>query len=415
MNSASDRTASVLVSCGEQQLGVVGPFTVAGRPRWHDVQPVAERLTAVLGVPTVVLRLLDVEGGADGQGGLVRYHAQALREPVTGALTRPATADESALLAPHPRRAEYATAAGVLAALAWAEQALAGLGRPAVGPVEQVKTWNLAGLFRLPTATGPVWLKTGRRFAVDEAEVIGLFAAVDPRFVPAVLAADPARRLLLLDHVPGADCWGPSAAVVEAAVPRLARVQAALAARRPGRPPGGLPDRSPRLLPAALEALLNGPTGAELTPDELTRAGRLLDRLPSLVDRLTACGLPETVLHGDFHPGNWRAAGPDSVVLVDFADSCYGHPALDGLRPKSFTSAERWGQAAEAWCAAWRTLAPGCDPVTALRLAEPLAHLAHAVRYQEFLDGIEPSEERYHAGDPAAELRAALAAAEQLR
>jgi hypothetical protein len=30
------------------------------------------------------------------------------------------------------------------------------------------------------------------------------------------------------------------------------------------------------------------------------------------------------------------------------------------------------------------------------------------VRYQEFLDGIEPSERIYHRGDPAAAIRAAL-------
>jgi hypothetical protein len=42
--------------------------------------------------------------------------------------------------------------------------------------------------------------------------------------------------------------------------------------------------------------------------------------------------------------------------------------------------------------------------------AEPLAHLAYAVRYQEFLDGIEPPERIYHQGDPAASIRAALKA-----
>lgn len=41
--------------------------------------------------------------------------------------------------------------------------------------------------------------------------------------------------------------------------------------------------------------------------------------------------------------------------------------------------------------------------------AEPLAHLAYAVRYQEFLDNIEPSERVYHLGDPAAVIRHALA------
>ncbi|MFF7632449.1 aminoglycoside phosphotransferase family protein [Kitasatospora sp. NPDC008050] len=403
---------SVLLSCGELELGAVGPFRL-DRPRWHDVEPVAARLTAVLGVPVVVLRLLDVEGGAGGRGGLVRYHAEALREPVRG-VERPVTPRESALLAlPHPRRAHYATAAGVRAALAWAEQALAVAGRPLLGPVEQVKTWNLAGLFRLPTATGPLWLKTGRTFSADEAAVIDLFDAAEPGFAPTVLAADPHRRLLLLDHVPGEDCWDPSAEVVAATVPRLARAQAALAARHLDGAPAGLPDRSPQRLAAALVPLLDGPAGAELTAEELLRARLMADRLPELVERLAACGLPNTVLHGDFHPGNWRSAG-QGTVLVDFADSHYGHPAIDGLRPKGFTSPERWAQAAGAWAASWRALVPGSDPVTALRLAEPLARLACAVRFQEFLDGIEPSEERYHAGDPAAELRAALDSFEAL-
>ncbi|MFJ9963331.1 hypothetical protein [Streptomyces avermitilis] len=34
------------------------------------------------------------------------------------------------------------------------------------------------------------------------------------------------------------------------------------------------------------------------------------------------------------------------------------------------------------------------------------------MRYQEFLDGIEPSERRYHEGDTAAETRKALRCAE---
>ena len=52
---------------------------------------------------------------------------------------------------------------------------------------------------------------------------------------------------------------------------------------------------------------------------------------------------------------------------------------------------------------------PDGVPARALRIAEPLAHLAYAVRYQEFLDNIEPSERVYHLGDPAAAVRHALA------
>ncbi|MDT3445085.1 MULTISPECIES: hypothetical protein [unclassified Pseudofrankia] len=51
---------------------------------------------------------------------------------------------------------------------------------------------------------------------------------------------------------------------------------------------------------------------------------------------------------------------------------------------------------------------PGSDPARALAVAAPLGQLSYAVRYQEFLDNIEPSERIYHAGDPAATVRAAL-------
>ncbi|MFD0566655.1 hypothetical protein ACFQ2M_35385 [Kitasatospora saccharophila] len=63
------------------------------------------------------------------------------------------------------------------------------------------------------------------------------------------------------------------------------------------------------------------------------------------------------------------------------------------------------------WVAAWRELAPDSRPEEALELAAPLVHVHFALRYQEFLDGIEPSEHPYHAGDPAAEVRRALGAA----
>ncbi|WP_405885050.1 hypothetical protein OG762_43835 [Streptomyces sp. NBC_01136] len=56
---------------------------------------------------------------------------------------------------------------------------------------------------------------------------------------------------------------------------------------------------------------------------------------------------------------------------------------------------------------------PGTE--RALVIAEPLAHLTYAVRYQEFLDGIEPSERPYHQGDPADAVRAAVRCARQER
>ncbi|MFB8055747.1 phosphotransferase family protein, partial [Kitasatospora purpeofusca] len=173
----------------------------------------------------------------------------------------------------------------------------------------------------------------------------------------------------------------------------------------------GLPDRTPGAVAAAAPGLLDRLAAtAELTGEELAAARALAARLPELAGELAACGLPETVVHGDFHPGNWRSDG-SGLVVIDFADTCFGHPVADGLRPRGFVDGERWAQVAEEWARAWRERVPGCSPERALELAGPLVHFGYALRYQEFLDHIEDSERPYHEGDPAAEVRQALAAA----
>lgn len=381
-----------------EYFGRLGPFEVAG-PYWQST----EEVLAAVGVPAVVLRLVDgrgVDGGA--YGGEVRYHVEALERPA-GREARPMDAGTAAALGPAERRATWATPDGLREALGWAAARLGG-----AGPAEQVRTWNLSGLFRFPCGA---WLKTTTpAFSAAEGAVIALLGGVDPTLVPRVIAADAAVGRLLLEGVPGEDCWGPSAETVAEVVPRLVAAQAALAAD--GRAASaGLRDRTPRALLAQAEALLDRlPQETDLTGEEQADVARLVVQLPALIEELEDCGLPLTLLHGDFHPGNWRAEPGRPAVVLDYADACLGHPALDGLRARDFLTPEAWSHHADIWTEAWQAHAPGSRPRRALELAEPLHHLAYALRYQEFLDHIEASEHPYHAGDPAAELRAALAA-----
>ncbi|WP_263102658.1 aminoglycoside phosphotransferase family protein [Kitasatospora sp. DSM 101779] len=403
MDQSVRRSVTAVVTFEGETLGEVGPFEV-DHPRWQEVGPVARGLEQRLGVPVLVLRLVSVTGGEAGRGGHVVYHAEALRRPE-------AVLDEgSARLAEDPLRAVWATADGLRAALAWAEEALRDRGRPATGPAEQVKSWNLSGLVRIPTADGPAWLKTTPPFGTDEHRPIALVASLDPALVPGVIAAAPGR--LLLEHVPGEDCWGlPEDAMLDA-IGRTVAVQAGLAAALTADPAArGLRDRSPRRVLEQARELL--PRLDDLSAEEHGRAGALLAALPAVIEALDACGLPLTLVHGDFHPGNYRSDG-SATVLVDFSDAFFGHPAFDGLRPQDFLGERRWADVRAVWAAAWSAAAPGSDPLRALELAAPLVHLGYAVRYQEFLDGIERSERIYHEGDPASEVRAALAAADAL-
>lgn len=335
-----------LVSAPSGFAGAVGPFPVE-TPWWNHVEPVNAALEELLGVRTSVLRLISTTG-RQAHGGTVTYHVEAHGEPDRTALH---PGERPSCDAPH--RMQWARLGGPCELVEWAEGHIT-----RTGPAVQVRTWNLASIHRLPTAAGPVWLKAVAPFAADEAAVIGVVAAHDPALVPEVLASGPGR--LLLADAPGEDCWDPSPELIRSVVPRLVAAQAALA------------DTKPVL-------------------------GRRPVPMPSF-------GLPDTLVHGDFHPGNWRT----SEVVLDWADALWGHPSIDAARLIEYTDAHLHPLIVDVWAGAWREHFPKSDPVAALKVARPAARLLNAVRYQEFLDNIEDSERVYHEGDPAEELRAAL-------
>ncbi|MBB4909818.1 aminoglycoside phosphotransferase family protein [Actinophytocola algeriensis] len=376
------KSVTAVVTSGGAPVGAVGPFAVDA-PWWAEVETVTTHLGVVLGVPAYVLRLMRVDGGRVPKGGHVTYHVEA---PGTTASLPPADLDGD-----DPLRAHYATADGLRALFTWARDTLAGQGIAVTGPIAQRKTWNLAALFRLPTDRGPVWCKALPAFAADEAVVMAEFATVDATLVPEVLGAAEGR--LLLAHLPGEDCWHAPDAVLAAGIHRYVAAQAALT------PPAWLQHRD---YATEIDALLDRDLG--LTADEVAAARAMRPGWAELAD----CGLPTTIVHGDFHSGNWRSedGGPPSVL--DFADAHAGTPVLDGLRVTEFGDPARTPAAHAAWVAAWRTACPDSDPARALAVGEPLSRLYFAVRYQEFLDGIETSERIYHEGDPASCVREAL-------
>jgi aminoglycoside phosphotransferase (APT) family kinase protein len=117
-----------------------------------------------------------------------------------------------------------------------------------------------------------------------------------------------------------------------------------------------------------------------------------------------ACGLPDTLVHGDFHPGNVRGEGLD-LTLLDWGDAAIGHPLLDQT---AFLDRLPPGLAETArghWLDLWRQACPGADPARAEALLAPVAAARMAAVYRRFLDRTEPSEHPYHRADPADWLR----------
>ncbi|MEU4479415.1 aminoglycoside phosphotransferase family protein [Micromonospora sp. NPDC023966] len=382
----------VLLDAAGRPLGALPPYDVP-EPWWQQVGSIVDEAHRRYGVDVAVLRLLAGDR-PEPPGGHITYLAQ-VTEPPAVPLT-PAPVD----LAPHPLRAPYAEPGGPARSVAWATAELSRLGRPTT-TVAQHRTWNLSAIWRLDGPAGSAWLKQVPPFFRHEAAVLRWLNTAAPTAAPTLLAADDTGRILL-DHVPGEDRYGADEAERAAVAAEHHAVQLRAAGEAAGLVAAGVPDlRGPKLAAWIRD---------RLAPHDQTVAADLLAGLDDRLDQVGDCGLPDTLVHGDLHPGNVRGDGTRRVV-IDWGDAFVGHPAFDILRLTETLDPPVAGRLRAAWAARWRADVPGSDPERAVELLRPVAELRMAAVYAMFLAGIEPSEHPYHLGDvPACLSRAAAVA-----
>ncbi len=381
-------------------LGSLPPFEVAV-PWWQEVEGVVAGAKDRFGVDVTVLRLLHAETGWGTAGGPATYLAEV--DPAPDRDLAPWAGPDPTV--DHPLRLPYARPGGPAADVAWAEGQLAAAGRPSTGPAAQIKTWNLSSIWRLPTAEGPAWLKVVPPFFAHEGDML---RRLHTEVVPPLLAAE--GRRVLLDDVPGEDHWGAELPVLQRVVAMLVGLQVEWVDRVPELVEVGAPDwRAEAFVPAA-EQLLSV-AGGDLGADDVSRLHAIVDGLPHRFAAVAECGVPDTFVHGDFHPGNTRGSdAPDGrSVLLDWGDCGIGNPLLDQAATLASIRDEQRDPLRAHWAGLWRDAVPGCDPDRAAELLGPVRALRQALIYQVFLDGIEPDERVYHSGDPAHWLRKAAA------
>lgn len=408
------RVSLVLCSAGDGVLGVLPAFDVP-TPYWQETAEVVAAARA-LGVDVVVLRLLAAQGSPP-DGGDVTY----LAEVTGGTVPRLGPWAGPDPLADHPHRMPWARPGGPAADLDWGLWALRNTGREPAGPPEQVRTWNLSALWRLPATDGTggradAWLKVVPAFFAHEGRLLDALqpAGVVPTLLGYSAGPDGSNRSLLA-AVRGEDRYGagPDDAARFAAL--LAPVQADAATRvgdllargvPDGRDAGALVAQAGRLVDLA--AAGEGGAG-RAAPDVVAGARRLVDAVPGLLARAHGCGVPDSLVHGDFHPGNVRGV-PGAWRVLDWGDAYVGQPAVDLVTlTAGFDEAGRRA-VVDAAAAAWRAAGADADLAGAVRAVAPLAPLRAALAWQRFLDRIEPDEHPYHEGDPAAGLADAVAA-----
>jgi hypothetical protein len=274
----------------------------------------------------------------------------------------------------------------------WIEASLAALGRPLSGRIEQIRSWCLSSLLRVPTANGAVFFKAtaASPLFADEGRVMGGLAELFPGNVPAPLAIDTPRRWMLLDdHGPELG-WDAPLEVREDVLRVFARMQIESAERVEELLGLGCVDRRLDVLAAEGRALLDDEAAlADLDDDEAERARAFGSRLDGLCAALAESRLPDTLLHGDLHLSN-VAQIDGRYLFYDWTDASVGHPLFDLIDVFREESEQIHAQLRDVYLSSW----VGTEPIDRLRdiwtQAQPLAFLHHAVSYRHISANVEP-------------------------
>jgi len=187
----------------------------------------------------------------------------------------------------------------------------------------------------VPTTRGSCWFKTTAPLMANDAGLSPILAAAAPDLLVTPLAADPARRWMLLpdggarlrdvaDERTLLEHW-------ERILPRYAELQLALTGREAELLAAGALDHRPERLPALLrdalgeEAWLRVDAPDGLSGDQLAALRGLAPRLVGAAQELAGAGIGPSIQHDDLHDGNVLVAD-DADRIVDWGDAGLAHP-----------------------------------------------------------------------------------------
>lgn len=300
--------------------------------------------------------------------------------------------------APIPaNRAPWARPGWFASATSWMTERAADAGLEPVGRVELEQQWPLSSVLRVDTAGGRVFFKGVFQLFHHEPGLSVALAERHPELLPEIVAVDAVRGWMLMRELSG-ELLGDT--VVERwseGLRLLGRVQRAWAGHEPDLIALGAHDRS---LGALAHELPDVPDAVELAAEERARVERAVPELERMCEDVAAGPLPQTLVHGDFHPWNVMLDGT-GLRIFDWSDACVAHPLFDlptFLRRTDDQAARR--AMLDSYGEDWADVASVAELRALVGIAEPLAHVHHAVSYLRILDALEPEDRWYFAAEP---------------
>ncbi|WP_315791027.1 aminoglycoside phosphotransferase family protein [Fischerella sp. JS2] len=286
----------------------------------------------------------------------------------------------------------------------WIHQQLDALSLSATAPIEQVKSQTRSCLLRVRTTVGTLYLKTGYGIFGTEATFTDFLAQLYPNCLPKLIAVDTEQQWMLMREFEGQHL-GKTADISrwEAALRRYAEIQVQMAIMVNQLLDIGFPDRRINQLTQRIEplfaddaALLLPQNNPFLQQSDLEELRTLIPQLLSWCEVLETCGIPQTLIHGDFYCQNVIDA-QESYIYFDWSDSAVSHPFFDAgfflfdIAQELPNVVDVQTHLRNAYLEPWTVYLPMKQLTSVFQITQPLAALYHAIVSYEIIQHLEPA------------------------
>jgi hypothetical protein len=265
--------------------------------------------------------------------------------------------------------------------------------------VSQLNGSEAFSLLRFDTTRKPLWFKAVGKPNLHELPITTTLSMLFPDYLPKILSSDPLLNGWLMES--GGETTLRDTEDFSAwrnAVCRLAELQIASISHTSQLSKAGCRDLCMETLSLFVDPFFEAMAGlmqqqTKNPPPPLTRA-ELTDvasALTNALDRLGDIGIPYTLGHSDFNPGNILVEG-NRCVFTDWAEAYVGHPFLTfeyllaHLRISCPTLVMREDCLREAYTACWRSTVCSANIERALQLSPLIAVYANAISSNSWRD-----------------------------
>jgi hypothetical protein len=223
-------------------------------------------------------------------------------------------------------------------ATAWIHSQLSAQGINMTAPIEQVKSQTRSCLLKVNTTVGDVYFKATFGQFSFEPQITTFLSEIYPKRLPKLLAVDTQKYWMLMPDFCGThlgkmkdvDKW-------EKALSLFAQMQIQAVAQISKFLDTGLPDRPIERLISKIEplfadkcALLSPQKAPILSENQIDRLRSLAPQLITICYELANCGIPQTLIHGDFHCDNVMVTD-EGYIYFDWSESAVSHPFFDAI------------------------------------------------------------------------------------